>query len=311
MHDAGEPVVADDAAPEGVVEVEHQALLRLAAGGGDEPCHQLAVHRPRLRRDLHLRLQPAHRIVPGIEPVARGDAGEVEEEHPLGGGGIGERGVQAPDQPCRRPGHAGIEPAEERRLEIEEGLLDDESAETAGAGPERPEVGQGGGDARIRRLGRGGERHGAEEVAGGEGEQHRVGAEGREAARIEELLAVLPVAAGVGGDAQAAAQAADPDPGQQMIDGSAGEQRQPYGLENGPGSGLGAGGSAGERRVELQRLEERKPGVAERDELLEAALRAPVGSGETAAEVLRRRQPVHSPYPADVPFRHWARRGPA
>jgi len=221
--------------------------------------------------------------------VAGGDAGEVQEEHPLGGGGIGERGVQAPDQPRRRPGHAGVEPTEERRLKVEEGLLDDESAETAGAGPERPELGHGGRDARIRRLGRGGERHRAEEVAGGQREQHRIGAEGRKATRIEELLAVLPVAAGVGGDAQAAAQAPDPDPGQQMIDGSAGEQRQPHGLEIGPGTGLGAGGSAGEGGVELQRLEEREPGVAERDEFL----RAPTRSGETAAEALRRRQPVH------------------
>ena len=122
--------------------------------------------------------------MPGVEPVAGGDAGEVEEEHALGGGGVGERGVQALDEPRRRPGHACVEPAEQRRLEIEEGLLDDEGPgpipESAGAGPERPEVGHGGRDGRIRRLGRGGERHRAEEVAGSQREEHRVG---RKAAR--------------------------------------------------------------------------------------------------------------------------------
>ena len=130
--DAGEAVVADHAAPEGVVEVEHEALPRPAAGGGEEPRHELAVERPRLRGDLHLGLQPAARVVPGVEPVAGGGAGEVEEEHALGGGGVGERGVEAPDEPRGRARHAGVEPAEERRLEVEEGLLDDEGAEARG-----------------------------------------------------------------------------------------------------------------------------------------------------------------------------------
>ena len=227
-----EPVVADHPAPQRVVEVEHQAFPGLAAGGGDQPRRELAVGRGRLGGDLHLGLQPAHLVEPGVEPVAGAGPRRVEPEHARRARGVGEGGVQPGGQPRRRARHHRVEPAEQRRRHVQERLLQHRRAQGLRAPPQRPEVAHRGVDRRAGLRGGGGERNRAEEVPGAEREEHGVGPEAVERrGRVRELLPVLAVGPGMGGDAQAAPQPRHPDRGQQVIHGARREQRQPDRLE--------------------------------------------------------------------------------
>ncbi len=71
--DALQPVVANDATPERIVEVENQAFGRAALVGGEQAGEQIAVERGGSRGDLLLGVVPEGGVVPGGEPVA-GDA---------------------------------------------------------------------------------------------------------------------------------------------------------------------------------------------------------------------------------------------
>ena len=96
-HDAVDPVVADDPAPERVVEVEHdrpsrQAEPRRQHGGG------VARHdRQALGREGHLGQIPAAVVEPDVGAHAAGEERQVDVAHVLGGGLAGEVAVDAGD----------------------------------------------------------------------------------------------------------------------------------------------------------------------------------------------------------------------
>ena len=69
--DAFEAIVADDAGPEGVVEIEDEALGGAAAGGGEEACEVFAVERGGARVDLMFGAVPDGGIVPEGEAFSR------------------------------------------------------------------------------------------------------------------------------------------------------------------------------------------------------------------------------------------------
>src|SRR5262245_26180002 len=72
-----EAVVADDASPQGVIEVEYETFLGESASGSNDSGQQLAVHRRHLRRDLDLCLKPARDVEPGVDAISLGDSREV------------------------------------------------------------------------------------------------------------------------------------------------------------------------------------------------------------------------------------------
>src|SRR5579862_4297200 len=93
-HDALDPVIANDAAPKRIVEIEDEALLRQPALRGENSAEEVAVERCHFRRNFHLRLEPARWIEPRGDTVALAGAGDIEEQHALFGGGFGEPVVE-------------------------------------------------------------------------------------------------------------------------------------------------------------------------------------------------------------------------
>src|SRR5882672_5442503 len=114
-HDAVNAVIAEDAAPKRVVEVENQAFARPPEHGADQTREQAPVARCGCRRDLQLALQPMPRIEPCVEPIPRACRRNVQQELAMGGGGIGDAVVQARDQPRRRARYETLVVAEQRR----------------------------------------------------------------------------------------------------------------------------------------------------------------------------------------------------
>ena len=49
---ACQPVIADTSAPQNIIEVEYQALASAAPAGSHDTHHQIAISRPRQRRNL-------------------------------------------------------------------------------------------------------------------------------------------------------------------------------------------------------------------------------------------------------------------
>ena len=77
-HDALHAVVTQHAAPQRVVEIEHETLLRHAALSAHDPRHIVAVERRDLRGDFLLRLEHARGIEPLVEAVATTRARNIE-----------------------------------------------------------------------------------------------------------------------------------------------------------------------------------------------------------------------------------------
>ena len=128
-HDAFETVIADDAAPQRVVEIEHQALRRAALLGGKQPADEIAVERRGRRRHLLLGAMPEHRIVPAVQPVL--DHAGVESEK-VDAGFVGEMPQGRIDfqrHALPRAGKPMLVIAEERREDRQYGLLDDRAFE--------------------------------------------------------------------------------------------------------------------------------------------------------------------------------------
>src|SRR5262249_32871049 len=58
-NDTLQPVVSDHAAPQGVIEIEHEALLRYPTLGGKDPSDKIAIEWRCLRGDFQFALKPA------------------------------------------------------------------------------------------------------------------------------------------------------------------------------------------------------------------------------------------------------------
>ena len=78
--DAVEPVVADDAAPERVVEIEDENLARLAHERADDAGDHVGVDRGELRREGKLRRVPVARIVPALVADRGREARDVGDD---------------------------------------------------------------------------------------------------------------------------------------------------------------------------------------------------------------------------------------
>ena len=160
------------------------------------------------------------------------------------------------------PGHHRVEPAEQRRRDVEERLLDHRRAERARARPQRPQVGDRGVD---RGVGRRRRRRRAAPRRGSPGRRARRAPcrGGRRAAPGRDPAA--PGGTGRRPPAWVAMRRPRRSPATRIAGSRwstvlVGEQRQPDRLE----PRVGGGGRARQGRVELQGLEEGEPGVGER-----------------------------------------------
>ncbi len=82
--DAFQPVIADHAAPDGVVQVQHEAFEGAALLGRQPAADQIAVERAGGGRDFLLGAVPQRGIVPFADPVAGGAVIDGENVDTLG-----------------------------------------------------------------------------------------------------------------------------------------------------------------------------------------------------------------------------------
>jgi hypothetical protein len=80
--DAAKAGVSDHAAPERVVEVEHQAFATAPERAGDDRGNGLRVVGGEFERDWLFGLVPEPTVVPAGDPVARGQPCRVHQVHP-------------------------------------------------------------------------------------------------------------------------------------------------------------------------------------------------------------------------------------
>jgi hypothetical protein len=96
-HDAFQPIVANDAAPERIVKVKDQAAPAEAAKRGDEATKVVGVERDEVAREWQLRQVPQGGIVPVREPNSFGQAGDVKKDILVAGNAIGDGAVEGVD----------------------------------------------------------------------------------------------------------------------------------------------------------------------------------------------------------------------
>ena len=246
-HDAVHAVIADDAAPERVVEIEHQAFERTALAGGGDAGDELAVHGRGGEGDFLFGAVPEAGIVPGAQPIA---GGAVVEREKVDSGGIGERtqrSVQAADEGGAGTRQAVLVGAEERRVNGQGGLLDHRTFEGfTGHFPAMGEVFGGLLEGGIGILGGQAGMDAGGEVGRVERQQDKAGLKGvQRGGRVGEFLPVLAVIVLVCVDPDAAAQAADADGREQVGEGGDTEH----------GEADGFGGEVGGRRTAEQRAD--------------------------------------------------------
>ena len=219
-HDAVQAVVADDAAPERVVEVEHQAFERAPLLGREPAADQIAIQRRGGRSDLLLRAVPQPRIVPArrcrLEPPGRRAPGD---RRPSASAIVAHAAIQPGDERGARARQAMFIVAEQRQVHRQRGLLNDRTAESRRAPAARCR----GSSACISASAasapaassRGGDPGG--QMVGVERQQHRVRPERvQRRGWVGQFLPILAVIAFVGVDPDVAAQAGDADRRQQM-----------------------------------------------------------------------------------------------
>ena len=240
QHDALDAVIANDAAPERVVQVQYEALLRQAALRSQHSHCELPVLRSGTRRNLQLALQPRGRVVPRVQSIAFARARDVEQQHALAGGGRRQQLVEAGDEPARGARHLPFEAAEEGLAGIQVGLLYDGRAQ--GVPRVSPQGGQlldmcADGSLRLRR--RGGQRYTTDEVVSREGQQQGLRRKGvQRRGGVEDFLPILAVLAHIGCDAQALTQTGNADPCRKMVNGRRRKDREAHRRQAGTACGL-------------------------------------------------------------------------
>ena len=193
--DAVEPVIADHAAPQRVVEVEHQTFLRQTSLGGENAGGKIAVEGRRLRRDFQFPLKPASDIEPGVDAVALTCPRDIEKEHAVLRRGLAGSSVEPCDNRRRRAGNQPVIAAEKGLGHVHERLLDDRrAADIARLAPQGSQFRDEPPDRALDFGGRRVKPDAGDRLAGAEREQHRLrlkSMQGRR--RIQEVLTVLPV----------------------------------------------------------------------------------------------------------------------
>ena len=267
-HDAVEPVVPDHAAPQRVVEIEHQTFLRQAPQGGEDAGGEIAIRRRRLRRDFQLALKPAPDVEPGVDPVPLARARDIEQETPVLSRGLDEPIVEPGDDRARRARNHPVIAAEQRLAHVEEGLLNDRgAADLARPAPQRAQFADKSAD-RVVDLGRcGGERNARDRLPRGEREQHRLRLEPMQRRRrIEKILPVLPVRLRY--EPRSAISAAGRRPGSRAADDRRSRRR---GWRAGPAeAGRFLQIQSRQRAIELNRFQEPEPMGGERRQAFES-----------------------------------------
>ena len=135
--DAIDPVVADDAAPEGVVEVEDEALAREAEARGDDRRRVPGQERNGLERDGLLRAQPVPVVEPSEPAEVGGDPVAVDDRDVVARGGR-ELAVEGVDHRLPRSRCRPCQVAERSLGPHDEGVLHDLGARLRRSGvPQR------------------------------------------------------------------------------------------------------------------------------------------------------------------------------
>src|SRR6516162_7355412 len=123
--DALEPIVADDAAPQSIVEIEDETFLREPAHGGEKTGHQIAVDRGGLRRDFQLALKPAASVEPRVNSVSFAGARHIEKQHAVLRCSLAQTVVEPRDDARRRRRNKAVVAAEHWFSNVQKGLLND------------------------------------------------------------------------------------------------------------------------------------------------------------------------------------------
>ena len=293
QHDAVEPVVPNHAAPQRVVEIEHQTFLRQAPQGGEDAGGEIAIKRRRLRRDFQLALKPAPDVEPGVDPVPLAGARNIEQERPILSRGLNEPIVEPGHDRARHSRNHPVIAAEQRLAHVHEGLLNNRgAANLARSAPQRAQFADKSADGVVD-LGRcGGKGYARDRLSRGEREQHRLRFEPMQRrSGIEKLLPVLPVGSAMNLDQQSPPQAGDPDGRRQMINGRRREDREPDGSEAGRFLQIQPRQGA----IELNRFQKPEPMGGERRQAFESVARLGLIQRRTqvVAKIGRDRQPAH------------------
>ena len=190
--------VADHAAPQRIVEIEYRALARPAALRRDDTCRQFAEAPGRLRGNLHLALQPARGVEPGVEAIARAGPGDIQQRDAVLARRLGQQLVQPVHQPRRRGNGHAVETAENGLEYIEVGLLQDDRTETAPRSlPQAAQLLHLDLEQLLDLLGIGIRRHRSDHAAGAQREHDDLRREvAQRIRRLHQLMPILPEATG-------------------------------------------------------------------------------------------------------------------
>ena len=124
--DALDAVVADDAAPHRIVEIEDQASPALAAERADEPRAVLGVERKILAVEREFSEIPLLGRMPIAQSHGFGQTGDVEEDVLTAANALDQRGVECVHERTRRSGYAAVETSEQRLRRRRQRLYDAE-----------------------------------------------------------------------------------------------------------------------------------------------------------------------------------------
>ena len=193
-HDAVEPVVPDHAAPQRIVEIEHQTFLRQAPLRGEDARGEIAIRRRGLGSDFELALKPAPDVEPGVNSIPLAGARDIDEERLVFGCGLGETIVEPGDNCARRAWNQPLIAAEQRFAHVEEGLLNDRRANFARLAPQRAQFADQAPDRRVDFGRRRGEGHAGDRLPRREREKRRLRLEPMQRrVGIEQILPILPI----------------------------------------------------------------------------------------------------------------------
>ena len=193
-HDAVEPIVPDHAAPQRIVEIEHETLLRQAPLRGEDANSEIAIRGRGLGSDFELALKPAPDVEPGVNPIPLAGARDIDEERLVFGRRLGETIVEPGDDCARRAWNQPLIAAEQRFTHVEEGLLNDRRANFARLAPQRAQFADQAPDRRVDFGRRGGKGHAGDRFARREGKERRLRLEPMQRrVGIEQILPVLAI----------------------------------------------------------------------------------------------------------------------
>ena len=125
-------IVTDDAAPQCIVEIEHQRLAAGAADGPENPGDGVGRERQRIGANGKFGLLPLPGVVPVVKPDPAGDPRQINKNDCLGGGEARQFGIEGGDHGRHRSGLDRIEAAKQRFDRRDQRGDDDRTADAVG-----------------------------------------------------------------------------------------------------------------------------------------------------------------------------------